>query len=185
MVTRKHFYLIIKNCFFTWYIFIDMRIEWFKVIANKLCKNIALTLLNSNVKTGLKLWGLWLEGQGQWARLCCRLNIWLHILVILFYPHVVWSVKCLAHESPKKNYTKEKTETDKRRIRFFYTFLYLMTSTIIPWMREFFLNTLKWLSSGVKKYVNSFHVCSCRHLVFRASIRVIFLLEVLSKSGKG
>ena len=28
---------------------------------------------------------------------------------------------------------------------------------------------------GVKKYVNSFHVCRCPHLVFRASIRVSFL----------
>ena len=28
------------------------------------------------------------EGHGQKARLCCRLNTWLHILVILFYPHL-------------------------------------------------------------------------------------------------
>ena len=32
------------------------------------------------------------KGQGQRARLYCHLNIWLHILVILFYPHVDWSV---------------------------------------------------------------------------------------------
>ena len=44
----------------------------------------------------------------------------------------------------QKNYTKEKTETDKRRRRFFYTFLYLLGSTSILCMREFFLNTLKW-----------------------------------------
>ena len=35
-----------------------------------------------------------------------------------------------------------------------------------------------------QKYINSFHVCMCPHLVFRVSIRVSFLLEVLSKSGK-
>ena len=35
-----------------------------------------------------------------------------------------------------------------------------------------------------QKYVDSFHVCMCPHLVFRASIRVSFHLEVLSKSGK-
>ena len=50
----------------------------------------------------------------------------------------------------QKNYTKEKTATDKRRRRFFYTFLYLLGSTTIPWMREFFLNTLKWLNPPVK-----------------------------------
>ena len=46
----------------------------------------------------------------------------------------------------QKIYTKEKTATDKRRRRFFYTFLYSLGSTTIPWMREFFLNTLKWLN---------------------------------------
>ena len=35
-----------------------------------------------------------------------------------------------------------------------------------------------------QKYINSFHVCMCPHLVFQASIRLSFLLEVLSKSGK-
>ena len=77
----------------------------------------------------------------------------------------------------QKNYTKEKTATDKRRRRFFHTFLYLLGSTTIPWMREFFLDTLKWLNPIVKvsKHVNRFHVCMCPHLVFRASIRVSFL----------
>ena len=50
----------------------------------------------------------------------------------------------------QKNYTKEKTATDKRRRRFFYTFLYLLGSTTIPWMREFFFDTLKWLNPPVK-----------------------------------
>ena len=77
----------------------------------------------------------------------------------------------------QKNYTKEKTATDNRRRRFFYTFLYLLGSTTIPWMREFFLNTLKWLNLPVKvsKYV---HACVCPHFVFRACIRVSFLLEL-------
>ena len=52
-------------------------------------------------------------------------------------------------------------------------------------MREFFLNTLKWLNSKLRcqKYVNSFHVCRCLHLVFRSSIRVSFLLEELVYSS--
>ena len=103
------------------------------------------------------VWGMWLKvtGKGQG---CVAVSIWLHILVILFYPHVDWSVKRLAQESPKKNSTKEKTATDKRRRRFFNTFLYLLGSTTISWMREFFLNTLKWLNPQLRcqKYVNRF-----------------------------
>ena len=107
--------------------------------------------------------------------LCWRLNIWLHIFVILYF-----TPRCLVSVMPcPRKSQKEKTTTDKRRRRFFYTFLYLLGSTTIPWMREFFLNTLKWLNPPVKlsKNVNSLHVCMCPHLVFRASIRVS-LLEV-------
>ena len=94
-------------------------------------------------------------------------------------PHWLVSVTPNPRKS-LKNYTKEKTATDKGRRRFFYTFLYLLGSTTIPWMREFFLNTLKWLNPPVKvsKIRLSFHVCVCPHLVFRASIRVSFLWEV-------
>ena len=71
----------------------------------------------------------------------------------------------LPKEVPKRIIQKE-DRTDKRRRRFFYTFLYLLGSTTIPWMREFFLNTLKWLNPPVKvsKNVKSFHVCICPHL---------------------
>ena len=63
-----------------------------------------------------------------------------------FYPPLTGRRK----ESPKRNIQKEKIEADKRRRRFFYTFLNLLGSTTIPWMREFFLNTLKWLNPPVK-----------------------------------
>ena len=53
-------------------------------------------------------------------------------------------------KSQKRIIQKKRTATDKRRRRFFYTFLYLLGSTTIPWMREFFLNTLKWLNPPVK-----------------------------------
>ena len=68
-------------------------------------------------------------------------------------------------QKSQKNYTKEKTATDKRRRRFFYTFLYLLGSTTIPWVREFFLNTLKWLNPAVKesKIRLSFHACIFPH----------------------
>ena len=109
----------------------------------------------------------WLDGETVGFRLMLRwyyvgcvgitlvalaLDIWLYILVISY---LTPPPRCLVGVMPcprksQKNYTKEKTATDKRRRRFFYTFLYLLGSTTIPWMREFFLNTLKWLNPPVK-----------------------------------
>ena len=81
------------------------------------------------------------EGHGQRARLCCR----------LISDSIFWLVGVTpCPRKSQKNYTKEKTATGKRRGRFFYTFLYLLGSTTIQWMREFFLNTLKWLNPSVK-----------------------------------
>ena len=48
---------------------------------------------------------------------------------------------------------------------------------------QFFPEYIKMVESPslrCQKYINSFHVYMCPHLVFRASIRVSFLLEVLS-----
>ena len=75
-----------------------------------------------------KLWVLKgaFEGQGLGARLCCRKIIWLHILVIIFYPHVDWPAQCLVQRKSKRNIQKEKIETDKRRKHFFHTSLYLL-----------------------------------------------------------
>ena len=113
------------------------------------------------------------------------LDIWLHILVILFYPTLTGRRNALPKESPKRNIQKEKIEIDRRRC-FFYTFLYLLGSTTIPWMRGFpeYIEMVESLSLRCQKYINLSHVCMCPHLVFWASIRVSFLLEVLSKSGK-
>ena len=86
----------------------------------------------------------------------------------------------------QKNYTKEKTVTDKRRRRFFYTFLYLLGSTTIPWMREFFLNTLKWLNPPVKasKIRNRFMHVFVLIWYFGLPFGLVSFGS-LSKSGKG
>ena len=47
------------------------------------------------------------------------LDIWLHILVILFYTTLTGRRNAMAKESPKRNIQKEKIEIDKRRRRFF------------------------------------------------------------------
>ena len=63
------------------------------------------------------------RGQGQ---SCVAVDIWLYILVILFYPTLTGWRNALPKESPKRNIQKEKIEIDKRRKHFFYTFLYLL-----------------------------------------------------------
>ena len=100
-------------------------------------------------RTRIKTCGvLGLEGQALRARLCCRKIsdsiFWLYY----FTPRWLTGAMPCPRKSLKK-YTKRKHRADKRRKRFFYTFLYLLGSTTIPWMREFFLNTLIWLNPTV------------------------------------
>ena len=66
-----------------------------------------------------------------------------YFVYFILPPHWLVGVTPCPRKS-QKNYTKEKTATDKRQRCFFYIFLYLLVSTSIPCMREFFLNTLKW-----------------------------------------
>ena len=68
--------------------------------------------------------GFWRSGAKGKAVL--PLDIWLHILVILFYPMLTGRRNALSKESPKRNIQKEEIETDKRRKHFFHTFLYLL-----------------------------------------------------------
>ena len=89
------------------------------------------------------------EESGVRGKAVLLLDIWLHILIILFYPTLTGRRNALLKESPKRIIQKEMIEIDKRRSRFFYTFLYFLGSTTIPWMREFFLNTLKCLNPPV------------------------------------
>ena len=96
-----------------------------------------------------------------------------------YFGYFILPPRCQVGEMPcprksQKNYTKEKTATDKRRRRFFYTFLYSLGSTTIPW-----IHWNGWIPQlKCQKYVNCFHVCMCPYLVFRASIRVSSFLGV-------
>ena len=85
------------------------------------------------------IWSLKVTGKGQGC-IAVRISdsiFWLYHILPQSWPVGVM----LCTRKSQKNYTKEKTATDKRRSRFFYTFLYLLGSTTIPWMRKFFLNT--------------------------------------------
>ena len=114
------------------------------------------------------------------------LDIWLHILVILFYPRLTGRRNAMPKESPKKNVQKEKMEIDKRRRRFFYIlFTWFKNHSVDEgFFLIIYIEMVESPSLRCQKYINSFHVCMCPHLVFRGSIRVSFLLEVLSKSGQ-
>ena len=95
------------------------------------------------------LWGIGAAGQGQGQS--CFAVWYLNPYFGYFILPPRWLVGVMpCSRKSQENYTKEKPATDKRRRRFFYTFLYLLGSTTIPWMRKFFLNTLKWLNPPVK-----------------------------------
>ena len=128
--------------------------------------------------------GVSVEGQGQRAKMCCHLISDSIFWLVYFTATLTGRCNALPKKVPKELY-KKKTATDKRQRHFFYTFLYLLGSTTIPWVREFFLNTLKWLNPPVmvSKIRSSFlayvtNICKKRltYLVFQASIRVSFLV---------
>ena len=115
-------------------------------------------------------------------------DIWLHILVILYFtPTLSGRCNALPKKVPKRIIRKEKTVQKRDEdVSFILSFIY--------WVQQPFCGSgsFSWIQWNgwipqlrCQKYVNSFDVCRCPHLVFRASIRVSFLLEVLSKSGKG
>ena len=80
--------------------------------------------------------GLEAESQGQRAKLCSYLISYTIIRLFYFTPTLASRCNALSKKVPKRIIHK-KTITDRRRRRFFYTFLYLLGSTTIPWMREF------------------------------------------------
>ena len=103
------------------------------------------------------MWGMRLKvtskGQGCVAVWISDSIFWLSY----FTPTLASRSNTLPKKVPK-NYTKEKTATDKRRRRFFYTFLYLLGSSAIPWMREFsWMHWNGWTPQlRCQKYVNRF-----------------------------
>ena len=77
------------------------------------------------------MWGMWLKVTGK-EQGCVAVRY-----LTPYFGNFILPPRCLVGEmscprKSQKNYTKEKTETDKRRRRFFYTFLYLLGSTTIP-----------------------------------------------------
>ena len=114
-------------------------------------------------------------------------DIWIHILVILFYPTLVSQCNALPKKVSKELYKRNRQKQIRGEdVSFILSFIYWVQQPFRGWGSFSWIHWNGWISQlRCQKYVNSFHVCRCPHLVFRASIKVSFLLEVLSESGKG
>ena len=97
-----------------------------------------------------------------------------------FTPTLVSRCNALPKKVPKMNFTKEKTEPIRDEdVSFILSFIYWVQQPFLGWGSFSWIHWNGWIPNlRCQKYVNRFHVCMCPHLVFRASIRVSFLLEV-------
>ena len=81
-------------------------------------------------------------GQGQMGKAVLLLDIWLHILVILFYPMLV--SRCNA--SPQKNYTKEKTKQIRDEdVSFIFYFIYWVQQPFYGWGSFSWIHRNVWI----------------------------------------
>ena len=72
------------------------------------------------------MWGLWLEGQGLWARLCCRYISDSIFLVILYYtPTFVSRCNALPKKSQKELYKRNRQKQIRDEdVSFILSFIY-------------------------------------------------------------
>ena len=151
--------------------------------------NVVVQLVSHNV-TGspplqvvMTLWGI-----AYVTLVALVLDIWLHILIILYFtPTLVSRCNALSKGVPKRIIQKEKTgQIRDEDVSFILSFIYWVQQPFHGWGCFSWIHWNGWIPQlRCQKYVNSFSVCRCPHLVSRASIRVNFLLEILSKSSNG
>ena len=102
----------------------------------------------------------------------------------LFYFTTTLSGQCkaLPKKVPKRIIQKEKTgQIRDEDVSFILSFIYWVQQPFRGWGNFSWIHWNGWIPQlRCQKYVKSFHVCICPYLVFQASIRVSFLLEVLS-----
>ena len=113
----------------------------YKVLTNKVCKDVWVKLIYVVCMWGIRLK---IKGEGQGCVAVWYLTPYFGYFILP--PRWLVDVRPCPRKS-QKNYTEEKTATDKRRRRFFYTFFYLLGSTTIPWMREFFSEYIEMVES--------------------------------------
>ena len=111
-------------------------------------------------------------------------DIWLHILVILFYPPR-WLVDVMPWPKTPKRIIQKKRQQQIRdeNVSFILSFIYWVQQPFHGWGSFSRIHWNDWIPQlRCQKYVNHFHASIYPHLVFRASIRVSFLLEVCQSS---
>ena len=126
------------------------------------------------------MWGLWLKARGN-GQGCVA--VWISDSIFWFYYFTpTFASRCNA--LPKKVLKRIIEKKRQQQIRdedisFILFFIYWVQQPFYGWGSFSWINLNGWIPQlRCQKYVKSFHVCICPHLVFRASIRVSFLLEV-------
>ena len=122
------------------------------------------------------LWGMRLKvrgkGQGCVAVWISDSIFWLYILP----PRWLVDVTPYPRKSQKELYKRKNRNED---VSFILSFIYWVQQPFHGWGSFSWIHWNGWIPYlRGQKYVNRFYVCMCPHLVFRASIRVSFLLEV-------
>ena len=120
------------------------------------------------------------KGQGQRARLCCCLISDSIFWLFYFTPTLVSRCNALPKKVPKRIIQKKRQQQIRDEdVSFIRSFIYWVQQPFRGWGSFSWIHWNGWIPQlRCQKYVKSFHVCICPHLVFRASIRVSFLLEV-------
>ena len=135
--------------------------------------------MNLLVLPSMGLWGMWLKvtGKGQGCVAVCISDsiFWL----FHFTPTLSGRYNALPKKVPKELYKRRQQQVRDEDVSFILSFIYWVQQPFHGWGSFSWIHWNGWiLQLRCQKYVKSFHVCVCPHLVFRASIRVSFLLEV-------
>ena len=86
------------------------------------------------------------EGQGQWAKLCCRLISDSIIRLFYFTPRCLVGVTPCTRKAQKELYKRRQQQIGDKDVSFIF-FLYFLGSTIIRRVREFTLNIIEMVES--------------------------------------
>ena len=140
------------------------------VIWNTSNKNVSLELV------GFHSWRSRAKGQGCFAVWIFDSIFWL----FYFTPTLVSRCNALPKKVLKRILQKKRQQQIRDEdVSFILFFIYWVQQPFHGWGSFSWIHWNGWiLQLRCQKYVNRFHVNMCPHLVFRASIRVSFLLEV-------
>ena len=139
--------------------------------------SVLVTHTHTHAHTQEYLWGLlWLRvrGNGQGC-----VAVWIFWLYYILLPRCLVGVMPCTGKFQKIIQKKRQKQIRDEDVSFILSFIYWVQQTFHGWRSFSWIHWNGWIPQlRCQKYVKSFHVCIGPHLVFRASIRVSFLLEV-------